>query len=262
MFDRSTAQFWSPTRHENDPARFSLTAKPAGCVGPKDGQFLMGGVAMAAAIEALEHWSGKPLLWASIQFLTQGLLGDKLEIAVDRIGGGRSVLQASAQVTRGGAPLQHVMAALGTRGRAHDRQFTAMPDVPAPDHCPLKDDNALGLPGNLLEQFERRTALEDEETGTECMWIRPVFDADVTAPLLALMSDFFLGAHERSRGGTSLDNTFRLCALKPTGWILSVTQLSSFTNGAVHGVQHHFGEDGTLLATSSQTGLLPKHISA
>jgi acyl-CoA thioesterase len=77
--------------------------------------------------------------------------------------------------------------------------------------------------------------------------------------LLALTSDFFLGAHCLTRGGTSLDNTFRLNALAETDWILCSTRLASFSNGAVHGSQCQFAQDGTLLSVSSQTGLLPRN---
>ena len=59
----------------------------------------------------------------------------------------------------------------------------------------------------------------------------------IDAAYLALVSDFFLGAHIKTRGGTSLDNTFRLINAHQTEWILVVTQLSSFTRGAAQGTQ-------------------------
>ena len=49
-----------------------------------------------------------------------------------------------------------------------------------------------------------------------------------------------------------------LVNLVESDWLMMVTQLSSFTRGAVHGHVHIFAENGTLLAASSQTGLLPK----
>jgi len=42
------------------------------------------------------------------------------------------------------------------------------------------------------------------------------------------------------------------------GWILSVTELAAFERGTVSGQARHFAEDGTLLAISSQTGVLPR----
>ena len=88
------------------------------------------------------------------------------------------------------------------------------------------------------------------------MWIRPLFDTKVDAPYLALISDFFL-ARMSARRGTSLDNTFRLINLVESEWLMMVTQVSSFTRGRARH-SHIFAQDGTLLATSSQTGLLPR----
>lgn len=218
----------------------------------------MGGVAMAAAVDALERWSEKPLLWATIQFLHAGVIDDQIDIFAERVGGGRSVVQAVATLQCGETRLQTVSAALGSRSAEAPEQFVEMPDVPNPRDCPLKDDDALGQEDNLIDQFERRTALEDSDRGMELMWIKPLAPTGTSASLLALTSDFLLGAHERSRGGTSLDNTLRICALHPTEWILSATQITHFGGGAAHGVQRQFSQDGKLLSISSQTGLLPR----
>lgn len=222
----------------------------------------MGGVAMAAAIDALERATSKPLLWATIQFLNHGFLGDEIDINVEPVGGGRNVTQMMASLSKGNMVLQRVFGALGERPNGKGDVFVSMPEVPAPDDCPAKADDTFGRPDNLLAQFERRTAVEDNDSGYECMWMRPLFDAQVSAPLLALMSDFFLGAHPATRGGTSLDNTLRVHATAPTEWVLCVTQFAGFVRGAVHGSQHMFTHDGVLLTSSSQTGLLPNRPKA
>jgi len=54
------------------------------------------------------------------------------------------------------------------------------------------------------------------------------------------------------------DNTLRVFSVEPTDWILSVTQMSGFRAGVAMGVTHQFTQDGQLLSTSSQTGLLPR----
>jgi len=244
------------------PSSFRMTALPQACVGPDEYQFFMGGVAMAAAIEALERATDKPLLWATIQFLNHGYLGDEILIDVEATGGGRNVTQMMATLTKQDTVLQRVIGALGERPADRDDVFVSMPDVPPPDQSPPKADDTFGRADNLLAQFERRTAFEDNDRGLECMWMRPVFDTEVSAPLLALMSDFFLGAHPATRGGTSLDNTLRLHAVAPSEWILCVTQFAGFVRGAVHGTQHMFTQDGVLLTSSSQTGLLPNRRKA
>lgn len=249
--------FWKPQIMQNDHS-YRFTAIPKSCVGPIGHEFLMGGVAMASAIDALQSWADKPLLWATIQFLNPGSQGDEVDITLAKTGGGRRIIQAGATLKNDSTTLQTMVAALGARDSETDIQFVQSPDVKRPNECSIKTEESFNRSGDLMDQFERRTALEDEAAGLECMWIRPKFGTEVSAPLLALTSDFFLGAHKRCRGGTSLDNTIRICGLKSTGWILSVTQMKSIRNGIVQGSQHQFSEDGTLLSISSQTGLLPR----
>jgi len=237
--------------------RFTYTAPREACVGPPDRQFFMGGAAMATACDALERAMAKPLLWATTQFLNHGMLGEHFDIEVEAVSGGRRVVQAMAILRRGDRIIQRTLAALGAREGEPDRQFINAPKIASPDNGPRKKDDAFGHASNLIGQFDRRTALEDNDAGLEYMWIRPKFDFVVDVPLLVLVSDFFLGAHKRSRGGTSLDNTFRLCRLAQTDWILCATHIASFTSGAMQGAQYLFAEDGTLLAIASQTGLLP-----
>lgn len=251
-------QFWQAQQDAEQSARFSFTAPPMACVGPPDNQFYMGGVGMATHVDALERYFDKPLLWATIHFLTHGMLGDDMSLEIEPVGGGRNVVQAMSTMRRGDDVLHRCMAALGQRGNEPDKVFAAMPEVKPPQQCPEKAADVFASDENLIGQFERRTALEDAAAGVEHMWIRARFAPQIDAAFLALVSDFFLGAHERTRSGTSLDNTFRLISTHQTEWILAVTQLSGFTRGAAHGVQHLFAEDGTLLATSSQTGLLPR----
>ena len=218
----------------------------------------MGGVAMAAAIEAAERSTEQPLLWSTMHYISGGALGDIIDIQVDKSGGGRSISQVGVRLSTQSRLLQTLAASLGGRTGYTDKQFVQMPDVLSPDACPEKDDNTFANDGNLLSQFERRTAFECPETGTEHMWIRPKFETEINAALLAITSDFILGAHRASRGGTSLDNTLRIHNLQPTSWILCATTMSGISNGSIQGVQYQFAENGTLLSTSSQTGLLPR----
>ncbi|MEO0451647.1 MAG: hypothetical protein AAFZ74_15140 [Pseudomonadota bacterium] len=250
--------FWRPNRSDLHQGAYTLSALEPACVGSGDYHFFMGGVGMAAAIHALQDWTEKPLLWATIQFISHGMRGDDLTLRLDQIGGGRRIVQTRAQLFRGDELLQQMVAALGAREGEQNQQFAKMPNVSAPEDCPPKADDAFQQEGNLIDQFERRAAREAPESGLEWMWIRPKFQADIDASLLSLISDFFLGAHPRTRRGTSLDNTFRLYSVVPTDWILSCTEITGIANGAAHGHQKLFAQDGTLLSISSQTGLLPR----
>ena len=246
--------FWTSERRQN---HYGLTALPAACVGPRDRQFFMGGVALAAAIEAMEREFEKPLLWATIQFLSHGRLGETIEIQVEPESG-NNIQQAGAVVRSGNRVLQRVMSALGQRESAIENQFAEMPTVLPPQECPEKPFDSFGMPGNLLDQFERRTALQDDTIGIKYLWFKPKFETPVSASLLALIADFLLGAHSETQGGTSLDNTFRVHSLASTTWVLNAVQITGIKNGAAHGTVRQFAEDGTLLASGSQTGLLPR----
>ena len=54
-------------------------------------------------------------------------------------------------------------------------------------------------------------------------------------------------------GGNSLDNTLRVGHLVPTEWVLLDIQVHAVERGFGHGLVHMFAEDGTLLATASQS---------
>jgi len=217
----------------------------------------MGGVAQAAAIEAAEIVSGKPLLWSTIQFVNAGLLTQSIDIEVELLGGGRSISQVLVTLTADGTVLQTMSGALGGR-QGTERQFVSMPKVAAPEDSSIKTDLDHNNDQDLIAQFERRIAIEAPHDGLGAMWIRSKDSHPISAGLLAITSDFMLGLHPESFRGTSLDNTFRVFSTVPTEWILCVTQMSGFRDGAAMGVTHQFTQNGQLLSVSSQTGLLPR----
>jgi acyl-CoA thioesterase len=249
--------FWPPQLSLDNETVFKLVASPPACVGPAGSEFIMGGVAQAAAIEAAEIVSDKPLLWSTIQFVNAGLLNQSIDIEVEVLGGGRSISQVLVTLTTDGTVLQTMSAALGGR-QGTERQFVSMPRVAAPEDSPIRTDLDHNNDQDLIAQFERRVPLEAPDEGLGAMWIRSNEALPITAGLLAITSDFMLGLHPESFRGTSLDNTFRVFSTCPTEWILCVTQMSGFRDGAAIGVTHQFTQDGRLLSVSSQTGLLPR----
>ena len=249
--------FWSPRLSSDNENAFKLVASPRACAGPAGREFIMGGVAQAAAIEAAEIVSGKPLLWSTIQFVTAGLLNQAIDIEVELLGGGRSISQVLVTLTADGTVLQTMSGALGGR-QGTERQFVSMPTVAAPEDCSIKTDLDHNNDQDLIAQFERRIAIEAPHDGLGAMWIRSKDSHPISAGLLAITSDFMLGLHPESFRGTSLDNTFRVFSTHATEWILCVTQMSGFRDGAAMGVTHQFTQDGQLLSVSSQTGLLPR----
>jgi acyl-CoA thioesterase len=90
------------------------------------------------------------------------------------------------------------------------------------------------------------------------MWARiPDVLSDVDAATLAVLGDFVPMAIGQALGvrggGNSLDNTLRIVRLVPTKWVLLDIQIQGVERGFGHGTMNMFAEDGTLLATASQS---------
>ena len=81
-----------------------------------------------------------------------------------------------------------------------------------------------------------------------------------SAATLAVLGDYVpfgigqaLGEHA---GGNSLDNTLRIARLVPTEWVLIDIRIEAVANGIGHGHVYLWSEDGTLMATASQSTIV------
>ena len=78
--------------------------------------------------------------------------------------------------------------------------------------------------------------------------------------MLAVIADFLPSgvgnALGTQAGGNSLDNTIRFVSSVPTAWVLADIRIHAAAQGFVHGRVHLFAEDGTLMATASQSMIL------
>ena len=251
--------FWRVVPSESGrEGAYTLPVMLPATVGPEGAGHIMGGVALAAAIDAMELASGQPVLWAGIQFLSPTQHAEELHIHVEECGGGQSVGQWMAEANVNGRPTHRVNAALGAREPSEREIFVTKPDVPCPDECEPTGGPRWGAPGSLQDQIEMRLARQDPETGYNAVWVRNSSGFANDSGWLAVVSDFFLGTHPKSAGGTSLDANFRFVQSAPPGWVLAVTQMGAIDRGVIHGQAQHFYEDGELLALSSQTGVLPR----
>lgn len=249
--------FWRVVPGERE-GEYILPVMPPATVGPEGAPHVMGGVALAAAVDAMEIASEQPLLWSNIQFLAPTTHAEELVIRCEQCGGGQAVGQWLAEIYVNGRFTHRVNAALGAREPSEQTIFAEMPDVPGPDQSLPPEVEHWSGPGSLIGQFEMRLALQDSDNGRQAMWSRSTADFKPDAGWLAIVSDFFLGAHPETRGGSSLDDTYRFIQSAQPGWVLSVTELAAFDRGIVHGSARHFSEDGKLLAISSQSGVLPR----
>ena len=249
--------FWRVVPGERE-GEFILPVMPPATTGPEGAPHVMGGVAHGAAIDALQLAAEQPLLWSHVQFLAPTTHAEELTIRCEQCGGGQSVGQWLAEVRVNGNLTHRISAALGAREPSEQTIFAAMPDVPGPAESQPLPPREWSQPGTLFDQFDLRVALEDDGVGKRVLWSRSNADFQPDSSWLAIVSDFFLGSHPASQGGRSLDDMFRFVASAEPGWVLSEIQLDSFNRGVVHGSSRHFSESGTLLAVSSQSGVLPR----
>ena len=249
---------------------FALTIDEDLCVGPRDNVFMFGGVGLAAAIAAAEQATGRATIWSSAQFLSYARIGDRLDLEVEVLSGGRNVSQVRVLGRSGGASIVSVNAALGDRhGFAEDQWVSPPADMPPPEACvarslwPQQDDRA-----RLMQRLDVRIAPGDERArdgrrspdGRQAMWMRMRDDVPVDAALLAIFADFVpsgvAAAFGLPGGGNSLDNTLRIHRLVPTPWVLCDIRIGGAARGFGHGAIYMFAADGTLLASGSQSVIL------
>ena len=244
--------------------RWRLPVTPRTITG---GNFLFGGVGLAAAIEALESASGRPCVWAAAQFLSYAARGSVVHIDVTLANQGHNTTQARAVAKVDDREIFTVNAALGERAYPHEGQYAERPDVPLPHECPEREFRKDMFPSvhDLTEQkiADGRTISQLNGTpgsGRHSMWVRFVDGIEMSGAALGFLGDWVpsgihqaLGIHA---GGNSLDNTIRIVRVVPTEWVLLDIRLHGIANGFAHGLVHIWAEDGTLMATASQSTIV------
>jgi acyl-CoA thioesterase len=229
------------------------------------GNFLFGGAGLGAAISAMEGTSGRETVWATAQYLSYAKPGEVLDIDVTLAVTGHQMTQARAVCHVGNREILTVNAALGHRPFELNGQWETMPDVPSPDEC-IERPFRGPIDGTINDRLEQRLAkgrANEALDGTPgdgqvLMWARipDVLDG-VDAAALGVLGDFVpMGVGQAlgvRGGGNSLDNTLRVVHLVPTEWVLLDIRVHAVERGFGHGLVHMFAEDGTLLATASQS---------
>ena len=246
----------------HNPYRWSMDVRPDLCTG---GGFLFGGSGLAAAISALEGTSGRSCVWAAAQYLSYARPGEVMDVDVTLAVGGHKTTQARAVCHVGNREILTVNAALGHRDFPHTGQWERMPDVPPPEACHARVHRSE-VEGTINERLDQRavkmrdfTELEGARgDGQTLVWARiPDVIEGVDASALAILGDFVpMGVGQAlgiRGGGNSLDNTLRVVHLVPTEWVLLDIRVHAVERGFGHGLVHMYAEDGTLLATASQS---------
>ena len=258
-----TDAFYAP-RATHNPLRFVLPVDQGLCVGPPDRKFLFGGVGLAASVSAMERATDRPLVWATAQYLSYAQPETIVDIDVRAPVQGNNITQARVVGHVGEREIFTVNGALGARSEEHSRQFAEMPAGPRPEDCETRI-NEFARPGDLHSRFEVRPIVREKgfDEGHARMWIRPVGDEPISSSLLAVIADYVPAAIrvalDRPSGANSLDNTLRVQRVRPAEWLLCDTQITGISRGFVHGRMYIFADDGELLATASQSGILRVH---
>jgi acyl-CoA thioesterase II len=260
------ARTWLGLEPTHNPMRFVLPVTPGiSTVGP----FLFGGCALGAAIAALEAASGRPVVWATAQYLSYAHPPSILDIDVTLAVQGRSITQGRVVGHVADTEILTVNAALGIRDMPVEGAWVERPDVPPPEDCAVRGPRFPG-PESIMDRLDVRLADArswDEidgnpaPDGRSILWARMPDLLDLSSGAsLAILGDyvpFGIGqALGRIGGGNSLDNTLRVYRLVPTEWVLLDIRVHAVAHGFGHGAVHLWSEDGTLLATASQSTII------
>jgi len=234
---------------------------------------LQGGAGLGATCEAMQLISGRPVIWATAQYLSYAPGTAPVDIEVTVEVSGHNTTQARATLSRDGREILTTHAALGRRDFPFEDDWAARPDVPAPADCPpyrFFDPNRDDL-GQMVEfrlakgrQLDDIVAAPRRGDGSFALWVRCwEGPRTVTVGDLAFLGDFmplgFAEALGAPYAGNSLDNTIRVGRLTQTEWVLISVDVRQVVNGIGYGCADIFSDDGTLLGGVGQSSVLRKH---
>jgi acyl-CoA thioesterase-2 len=252
-------------RATHNPHRWHMPLTEGVCVGPPGNMFMFGGIGLASAIGAMERTTGRPLIWATAQYLSYARPPSVVDLDVWVPASGKYNSQARVIGHVGDKEIFTVNAALGARPSELSQQWLQLPEAPPPEDCPeaahWRNDE-----GGLHSRIEVRVAKgrygfdrpgRPEEDGRLMLWIRPRERFAIDASMLAIMADHVpsgIGnALGQNAGGNSLDNTLRIRRIVPTEWVLCDIRILGVHGGFGHGAMYLFAQDGELMATASQS---------
>lgn len=228
------------------------------------GDFLFGGCGLAACVAALESTTGRPLVWATAQYLSYATIPSYLDIDVIVPVAGKQTTQARAVGHVCDREVLTVNAALGSREFDVAEQWTTMPEVPPPAECsPLPP--WAGSDDRINGRFDIRFARgaidgTPSRDGRSALWVRVPDGLEISAGVLAIVADWMpagIGqALGRLAGGNSLDNTIRILQPVPTAWVLCDIRIDGVQRGFAHGQIHLWSESGVLMATGGQSAIV------
>ncbi|GAC1308830.1 MAG: thioesterase family protein [Acidimicrobiales bacterium] len=245
----------------SDPTRWRLTVTPSIAT---PGRFLFGGCGLAAGIESMERASGRPCVWACAQYLSYAPVGSVVDLDVTLAVTGHQVTQARCVGRVHDQEIFTVNATLGRRSMDHTGMWAQSPDVRGPE-LSLPRDRGVEFADTIMARVDTRMAEGRQYreldgtpgSGRSALWCRMPDLLEPSAASLAVLGDMVPSGVAQAlgipAGGNSLDNTLRVVNLVPTEWVLVDLRIHAIEHGFGHGLAHLWAEDGSLLATASQS---------
>ncbi len=181
---------------------------------------------------------------------------------------GRRVTQGRVVGHVDGKEILTVNGAAGTPGSLGvDGVWVEPPEVPPPEECPPRRIPAI-TSSSIFDRVDVRLArgrsfeeimsgLEGPGAADSALWARVPGHLEPSAATLAIIGDYVTGAVSQPLGrrvmSRSLDNTLRVVRLEPTEWVLCDIRIQAVVDGYGHGVAYLWSQQGSLLATASQS---------
>ena len=110
----------------HNPHRWYLPVEPSICVGPPGNVFMFGGVGLASALAAMERTTGRPLIWATAQYLSYARPSNVVDLDVWTPAAGKYNTQARVTGHVDDKEILTVNAALGARPSDLSGQWTCL----------------------------------------------------------------------------------------------------------------------------------------
>lgn len=231
------------------------------------GRFLFGGCGLAAAIAAMEQVTGRPVVWATGQYLSFAMVDEIMDVDVTIATSGHYTTQARVVAHVADREILTVNAALGQRPLEFAGQWETMADVPPPEQCDSRASR-WDVRDTIMERMDVRLAKgrqwedlrgDPSADGRSALWIR-LPDLPISAAMLAVLGDYVPFGIAQALGrwtrANSLDNTLRIVNVVPTEWVLLDIRVDGVRDGFGHGSVFLWSTDGTLLATASQSAVV------
>lgn len=265
----TTADYLGMTRGDADGG-WTLPITPRAIGGGRGSLF--GGVGLAAGVIALEESMGKPAVWATGQYASTVFPPATMDLTVEWPAVGRTVAQGRVIGRVDGSEIIAVLGAVGRRTEVLRGMWDEFPTAIPPEDC--MDVGRSFDYESIHNHVDVRIARGmfgftgvGEPTGDNrsVLWVRmPGVHHDTAA--LAILADYSPSVLGSALGQvtslTSLDNTIRFTdpLAHESEWVLLDNRVDFVGNGFAQTSCRMWSQDGSLLATASQsaTVVIPK----